>query len=83
MSVNSVNGIQLIPDDYFRKLESSEIFENSEKPLEVDLGCGDGGSGDTSGGGGGATSGAKPKVAYVTNGIASFWVIAEISISWI
>ena len=40
------------------------------------IGCGEDGSGGPSGGGG-ATSEAKPKVAYVTNGIASFWVIAE------
>ena len=43
MPVKDVNDIQLIPDDYFRKLESSEIFESTDKPLEVDLGCGDGG----------------------------------------
>lgn len=38
-------------------------------------GCG-GGDESTSGGGAGG-DGDKPRVAYVTNGIASFWVIAE------
>ena len=45
------------------------------------LGCADSGSSGTGGGAGtsGGASGAVdgPKVAYVTNGIASFWVIAE------
>ena len=34
---------QLIPRDYFRKLEAGEIFPDTTRPLEVDLGCGDGG----------------------------------------
>ena len=37
------NHIQLVPEDYFRKLEAGEIFKDTNKPLEVDLGCGDGG----------------------------------------
>ena len=37
-------------------------------------GCADDGDGTSSGGG---TNESTPKVAYVTNGIASFWVIAE------
>lgn len=41
------------------------------------FGCSDDG-GSTAGGSGSTTGGeAQPKVAYVTNGIASFWVIAE------
>lgn len=32
---------EFMPDDYFRQVEKSEIFEG-ERPLEVDLGCGDG-----------------------------------------
>jgi tRNA (guanine-N7-)-methyltransferase len=31
-----------VPADYFRLAEKSELFPESEKPLEVDLGCGDG-----------------------------------------
>lgn len=31
-----------IPTDYFRRLKTEEIFEDS-RPFEVDLGCGDGG----------------------------------------
>ena len=30
------------PTDYFRVQELNEIFENAAKPLEIDLGCGDG-----------------------------------------
>lgn len=30
-----------MPDDYFRQVEKSELFPD-ERPLEVDLGCGDG-----------------------------------------
>ena len=32
---------EFVPTDYFRKLEPGEIC-NKERPLEVDLGCGDG-----------------------------------------
>ena len=31
-----------IPQDYFTRLKTNEIFEN-DRPFEVDLGCGDGG----------------------------------------
>ena len=31
-----------VPSDYFRVLEKREVFPDAEKPLEVDLGCGDG-----------------------------------------
>ena len=30
------------PTDYFRTLEVREIFDDASKPLEIDLGCGDG-----------------------------------------
>ena len=30
------------PADYFRQLSKEEIFPNPERPLELDLGCGDG-----------------------------------------
>ena len=41
--MSKVSDIQLLPDDYFRRLHLEEIFENGdEKPLEVDLGSGDG-----------------------------------------
>lgn len=30
------------PPDYFRELRKDEIFSESSRPLEVDLGCGDG-----------------------------------------
>ncbi|MGB0610762.1 MAG: tRNA (guanosine(46)-N7)-methyltransferase TrmB [Verrucomicrobiales bacterium] len=33
--------MQLVPSDYFRKLSKGEIFETN-RPLEIDLGCGDG-----------------------------------------
>jgi len=33
--------VQLVPSDYFRKLSKEEIFETN-RPLEIDLGCGDG-----------------------------------------
>lgn len=33
--------MQLVPSDYFRKLSKEEIFETN-RPLEIDLGCGDG-----------------------------------------
>lgn len=32
----------LVPADYFRVLEKHEIFPDTDKPLEIDLGCGDG-----------------------------------------
>lgn len=32
---------QLVPEDYFRRLERDEIFADSA-PLEIDLGCGEG-----------------------------------------
>lgn len=48
--------------------------------LSVGIGC-SGGGGDGSGGGKGDGSGGgkfkRPTVAFVTNGIASFWVVAE------
>jgi tRNA (guanine-N7-)-methyltransferase len=31
-----------IPPDYFRELQPSEIFDDPARPLEVELGCGDG-----------------------------------------
>lgn len=31
-----------IPPDYFRELQHGEIFPGAARPLEVDLGCGDG-----------------------------------------
>lgn len=34
--------MQFIPSDYFCKLDKSEFFPNSDRPLEIDLGCGDG-----------------------------------------
>ncbi|MBK1792511.1 tRNA (guanosine(46)-N7)-methyltransferase TrmB [Persicirhabdus sediminis] len=33
--------LQFIPQDYFRRLSINEIFAD-DKPLEIDLGCGDG-----------------------------------------
>lgn len=33
---------RFLPDDYFRVLRKDEIFPNPDRPLEVDLGCGDG-----------------------------------------
>jgi len=33
---------QFVPPDYFRKLSKGEIFADPARPLEVDLGCGDG-----------------------------------------
>ena len=41
------------------------------------LGCGENSSNQTGGGGGTSSSEKQPSVAYITNGIASFWVIAE------
>jgi tRNA (guanine-N7-)-methyltransferase len=35
-------GIELIPDDYFRLLRREEIFPDLSRPLELDVGCGDG-----------------------------------------
>jgi tRNA (guanine-N7-)-methyltransferase len=34
--------VQFIPPDYFRKLEKPEVFPRQPRPLEIDLGCGDG-----------------------------------------
>ena len=31
-----------IPDDYFCELKKEDIFPDSARPLEIDLGCGDG-----------------------------------------
>ena len=31
-----------IPPDYFRELHREEIFPDATRPLEVELGCGDG-----------------------------------------
>ncbi|MEM9478524.1 MAG: tRNA (guanosine(46)-N7)-methyltransferase TrmB [Verrucomicrobiota bacterium] len=33
---------EFVPPDYFRVLERTEIFPDESRPLEVDLGCGDG-----------------------------------------
>lgn len=35
--------LQLLPDDYFCELQKGEIFADETRPLEVDLGSGDGG----------------------------------------
>ena len=35
--------LQLLPDDYFCELRKGEIFADETRPLEVDLGSGDGG----------------------------------------
>lgn len=35
--------LQLLPGDYFCELQKREIFPDTARPLEVDLGCGDGG----------------------------------------
>ena len=43
--------------------------------LVFSLGCGKSGTGGA--GAGGANSEEKPHIAYITNGVASFWVIAE------
>lgn len=32
----------LNPTDYFRELKKAEIFEDPRRPLEIDMGCGDG-----------------------------------------
>jgi len=34
--------VQLVPSDYFKKLPKEELFTEIDKPLEIDLGCGDG-----------------------------------------
>ena len=31
-----------IPDDYFRELKKEDMFPHAARPLEIDLGCGDG-----------------------------------------
>ncbi len=33
----------LVPSDYFRELSRQEIFPDTARPLEIDLGCGEGG----------------------------------------
>ena len=33
---------ELVPADYFRELKQEEIFADTTRPLEVDLGCGEG-----------------------------------------
>ena len=35
--------LQLVPADHFCELRKGEIFADTSRPLEVDLGCGDGG----------------------------------------
>lgn len=34
--------VELLPGDYFRVLEREEIFPDPSRPLELDVGCGDG-----------------------------------------
>jgi tRNA (guanine-N7-)-methyltransferase len=34
--------VELLPDDYFRVIEREEIFPDTSRPLELDVGCGDG-----------------------------------------
>lgn len=34
--------IELIPSDYFRLLRREEVFPDASRPLELDVGCGDG-----------------------------------------
>lgn len=34
--------IELIPEDYFRLLRREEIFPDTSRALELDVGCGDG-----------------------------------------
>ena len=34
--------MQLVPSDYFKKLPKEALFTEIDKPLEIDLGCGDG-----------------------------------------
>ncbi|MCE9519898.1 MAG: tRNA (guanosine(46)-N7)-methyltransferase TrmB [Verrucomicrobia bacterium] len=36
------NDAIFVPDDYFREISLGEIFLDGTRPLEVDLGCGDG-----------------------------------------
>lgn len=31
-----------VPSDYFRELRKEELFDDPDKPLEIDIGCGDG-----------------------------------------
>ena len=40
-SVNPID-LQLIPEDYFCELRKVDVFPEVARPLEVDLGCGDG-----------------------------------------
>ncbi len=42
-AVTTPDEIRFVPEDYFRRLRPEEIFPGaSERPLEVDLGCGEG-----------------------------------------
>ncbi|MFO1482809.1 MAG: tRNA (guanosine(46)-N7)-methyltransferase TrmB [Verrucomicrobiaceae bacterium] len=34
--------VLFVPSDYFRELKRAEIFPDPSRPLEIDLGCGDG-----------------------------------------
>ncbi len=40
--VPNADARQLVPEDYFRAFRREEIFPDPARPLEVDLGCGDG-----------------------------------------
>ena len=43
-SREAFSSTELIPDDFFRRLEAGEVFpSNPDAPLEIDLGAGDGG----------------------------------------
>ena len=42
MNGNAADAIELVPADYFRLLERREIFPDNSRPLEIDVGCGDG-----------------------------------------
>ena len=35
--------IELFPENYFAPLDLTQVFENPSRPLEIDIGCGDGG----------------------------------------
>ena len=41
LALPAAGGAAFVPPDYFRRLEKREIFDG-DRPLEVDLGCGDG-----------------------------------------
>ena len=34
--------VELLPEDYFRRLNRSDLFPDPSRPLELDVGCGDG-----------------------------------------